>query len=293
MTDSLKLSDREIESTDLVKFLAELDLLPSIIKRYIERSVSSQFRPSESDQVVFQKSFLLSEKISSTQDLHRWLDANHISEPQLSKQLFHSLQLKLFKESKFSPQVKTAFLDNKSQLDRVMYSMIRSSERAKINEIHLRIVEEESTFADLATEYSEGVENQFNGLIGPIELGRINVSIAERLRISKPGQLWDPFQLDGWWVLLRLEKSIPSQLDESMTNRIINDLYNIWISKKVKSELDMVVKNNTDIQQLSIPQAVPQSSTFSPDQRLDSSESDSSIFSKLWDKLSSSAQQDT
>ena len=242
--------------------------------------------------LAFQKSFLLKEKISCSQELHRWLDANHISEPQLSKQLFHSLQLKLFKESKFSAQVKSAFLENKCQLDRVMYSMIRSSERAKVNEIHLRIVEEESTFADLATEYSEGVENQFNGLIGPIELGRINPSIAERLRISKPGQLWDPFQLDGWWVLLRLEKSIPSQLDESMTNRIINDLYNLWIAKKVKSELDLVIQNNTDIQQLLVPQSASLLSTSSPEQRSQEAESESSIFSKFWDKLSSSAQQD-
>ena len=72
-----------------------------------------------------------------------------------------------------------------------MYSMIRTADRAKANELYLRITEEESTFADLASNYSEGIEQQFNGLIGPIELGRINPVIAERLRVSKEGQLWD------------------------------------------------------------------------------------------------------
>ena len=67
-----------------------------------------------------------------------------------------------------------------------MYSMIRTKEKAKASEIHLRIDEEEDTFADLASEFSEGQEQQFNGLIGPIELGRIN-PIAERLRISNSG----------------------------------------------------------------------------------------------------------
>ena len=63
-----------------------------------------------------------------------------------------------------------------------MYSIFRSKKKAKAVEIHLKIEEQESTFADLASEFSEGIEQQINGLLGPIEIGKINIEIAERLK---------------------------------------------------------------------------------------------------------------
>ena len=119
-----------------------------------------------------------------------------------------------------------------------MYSMIRTKEKAKVNELYIRLDEEEDTFADLASEFAEGQEQQFNGLIGPIELGRINPAIAERLRISKSGQLWPPFEQDGWWVLLRLEKLYPAQLDKSMRQKILNERYEEWIQERVRVQIE-------------------------------------------------------
>jgi len=292
MTETLKFSDCEISSSELIRFLTELDLLPSLIKRHIERSSSASFRPTQSQQISFQQAFLQREKISSPQSLQAWLDSNDITEPQLSKQLFHALQLKQFKDHKFSSQVETTFLDNKSLLDKVMYSMIRSSERAKVNELHLRIKEEEDTFADLATEYSEGVENQFNGLVGPIELGRINSSLAERLRISRPGQLWDPFELEGWWILLRLEKSIPARLDQPMKQRITDDLYNAWMRQQVKQELSSITSNSPLVKQILTPQPVHLNNSPSNSGESEPASATISMFRKVWDKLSTSQPND-
>ena len=162
---------------------------------------------------------------------------NQIDEKSLSLKLYRFLQVEKFKEEKFGSQVQNVFLENKDNLDKVMYSIFRTKERAKAVEIHLRIEEQESTFADLASEYSEGIESQLNGLIGPIEMGKINVKIAERLKISQKGHLWEPFQVDNWWVLLRLEKYLPSQLDIPTQKRIINDLYNKWIENEIDSAL--------------------------------------------------------
>lgn len=281
MNDKLNFSDQNFKSTELFSLLFELDLLPLLIRKYIQRNFCSHIKPLEEEQVSFQKSFLTKEKISSQQDLQSWLLTNNISEPQLSKQMYHALQLKKSKENKFANQAETTFLENKLKLDRVMYSMIRTSERAKAYELYLRITEEEDTFADLASEYSEGSEKQVNGLIGPIELGRINPEIAERLRISKKSQLWEPFEEQGWWVIIRLERLMPARLDEAMRDRIINDLYNTWIQKEVKKELDLVVANNKDLNKFIEPQA--------PEiDEPKSSEARTSTFKKVWDKLAPS-----
>ncbi|MFZ9464242.1 MAG: peptidylprolyl isomerase, partial [Vulcanococcus sp.] len=109
--------------------------------------------------------------------------------------------------------------------------------RAKALELHLRLEEEEATFADLASTYSQGAEQQLNGLIGPMELGRINPVLAERLRISTPGQLWPPFEAEGWWVILRHERHLPAQLDAAMTQRLIGEMYEQWMFEQVSAAL--------------------------------------------------------
>lgn len=282
MTSSISLFNQEFSYDEILKLLIELDLLPLLVKRYIERKVSASVLPDEDQQVQFQSQFLQKENISTTQDLSNWLVANDISEPQLSKQLYHALQLRTYKYEKYTHLVQDIFIDRKIHLDKVMYSFIRTRQRSKAYELYLRIVEEEASFADLASQYSEGIEQQVNGLIGPIELGRINPNIAERLRISKSGQLWEPFVEDGWWVILRLEKSLPASLDDSMKERIINDLHAKWLRLEVKSQIKLIMDNNTDL--ASLIQFTPILNS-TPTDSVDNS---TSLFKRLVEKISSS-----
>ena len=40
-----------------------------------------------------------------------------------------------------------------------------------------------------------------------------NPALSERLRTSQPGQLLQPFQIDQWWVVVRLERYEAAQFD--------------------------------------------------------------------------------
>ena len=42
---------------------------------------------------------------------------------------------------------------------------------------------------------------------------------------SQPGQLWTPMQIGEWVVIVRLEKFIPAQLDETMRQQLLNELF--------------------------------------------------------------------
>ena len=59
----------------------------------------------------------------------------------------------------------------------------------------MQLEEKEASFADLVSQYSIGSEKNFNGIIGPVELGRLEPALRERLKISKNGQLWPPFRI--------------------------------------------------------------------------------------------------
>ena len=222
----------------LPALVVDLNLMPLLVRRYLERINGDQFNPSQEEQVAFQKKFLARERITDQESLLKWLERQGISEPEMSQRLFRALQLEQFKQANFGPRLEPLFLERKSNLDRVIYSMIRVRERAKIFELHLRLEEEEATFADLASKYSEGPEQQSNGLIGPMELGRINPLLGERLRISTPGQLWPPFEGEGWWVLLRHERHLPAKLDQPMQQRLLNEMYETWMREQVSAALD-------------------------------------------------------
>ena len=231
--------------------------------------------------------FLSSEKINSESELNQWLTKNNIDEKSLSLKLYKLLQVEKFKNDKFGEKVESIFLSKKENLDRVMYSLFRTKEKAKATEIHLKILEQEDTFADLASEYSEGIEQQINGLIGPIEIGRINIQIAERLKISNKGQLWEPFQVDDWWVLLRLERLIPAKLDDRTRKKITQDLYDEWIDIQVDECLESLEIDNIS----SIDHATQHSKSNALDQespdiyKKDDAPSESSILESFIKKL--------
>ena len=70
-----------------------------------------------------------------------------------------------------------------------------------------------------------------------MELGLMNPVLAERLRISKEGQLWPPFAEDNWWVIIRHERHLPAQLDHNMRLRLINEMYESWMRQEVTKSL--------------------------------------------------------
>lgn len=235
--DQLTIDGITIEEKNIIRLLKELDLMPLFIKRFIERKVSREYQPSEADQVKHLQEFLSTERISNLEGLNHWLNLNRITEQDMSRRLFQSLQLKDFKAERFSGAVDSIFLQRKSDLDKVLYSFLRVRSKEKALELYTRLEEGEDTFADLASEYAEGNEREVNGLLGPMPMGRINVTLRERLAISKEGQLWPPFSHGDWWVLLRLEKKSPAKLDERTRQTLINELYEEWITEQVSNTL--------------------------------------------------------
>ncbi|HEY9837580.1 MAG TPA: peptidylprolyl isomerase, partial [Vampirovibrionales bacterium] len=94
--------------------------------------------------------------------------------------------------------------------------------------------EGEQSFADAAQEYSKGPENRTGGLLGPVPVSQPHPLIGKLLSISQPGQLWPPRQLDVWFVIIRLEKFIPAQLDDNMRRQLIDEMFENWWREQVQ-----------------------------------------------------------
>jgi parvulin-like peptidyl-prolyl isomerase len=147
------------------------------------------------------------------------------------------LKLEKFKQATWGHKLEAYFLQCKSQLDRVVYSLIRTRDNGIAQELYFRIQEEENSFTQLAKDYSQGAEAQTGGLVGPVELNVPHPQIAKMLMSSKPGQLWPPLPIGEWTVILRLEKFLSAQLDPPTEQRLLNDLFQQWLLSQMQQQI--------------------------------------------------------
>tara|TARA_B100000212_G_C27317459_1_gene508575 strand:- start:109 stop:864 length:756 start_codon:yes stop_codon:yes gene_type:complete len=241
--DWIEIEGERISLEMTPKLIKKLNLLPIFIRRYLEAKYTLPIIPEKDEQIAFQKEFMKTNGISDKESLTNWLNKNGKSEKEMNNILFNSLRLEIFKKTKFKKKVESIFLERKSDLDRVTYSIIRVKSRAKAVELHMRLNEEESTFPELASTYSEGIENIMHGLIGPVEFANVNPVIREYLKNSSPGQLWPPFEIDSWWIILRIERLLPATLNEAMESRLIQEMYENWIKEKIMVSISQIDNN--------------------------------------------------
>ena len=159
-----RLPELSIPVQELPNLLWELDLMELLVTRHLERLHASKFKPSREEQEEFFKSFLKKEGLTDSSRLNEWLSRNNLTENSVTKSLYKALQLWQLKCSLFGEKVESTFLAQKSNLDRISYSMLRVKGKGAASEIYMQLVEGESTFSELASKYSEGAERERGGV---------------------------------------------------------------------------------------------------------------------------------
>lgn len=146
-------------------------------------------------------------------------------------------KIEIFKREKWGHQLGSYFLQQKEQLDRVIYSMIRTQDEFLAQELYFRLHNNEDTFANLAKQYSMGPEAKLGGLVGPVVLDKLNGELAHILSISQPGQLWPVSQLGNYFIILRFEEQVPVEYDDAMEQRLLNECFETWLTEQIEANL--------------------------------------------------------
>ena len=141
----------------------------------------------------------------------------------------------------FGSKAEARFLERKNQLDLVTYSLLRVSNLRKLRELFLRIQEKEVEFGELASIHSEGMEKQTRGIIGPIPLDKAHPVLAEQLRTSKIGEVSQPFKVDKYYLVIRVESYKPVQLDNLMREKMSEELFEEWLNSKSQIIFDELI----------------------------------------------------
>jgi len=233
----LQVGDHRIMDEGIFPLLAKYGMLPQLAREIVIEQAIADVTCTPEEEESARNRFLQQNQLTTEEQVQAWLSRYGMTTPQMEQLSLRELKLEKFKQATWGHKLEAYFLQCKSQLDRVVYSLIRTRDNGIAQELYFRIQEEENSFTQLAKDYSQGAEAQTGGLVGPVELNVPHPQIAKMLMSSKPGQLWPPLPIGEWTVILRLEKFLSAQLDPPTEQRLLNDLFQQWLMSEMQQQI--------------------------------------------------------
>ena len=143
----------------------------------------------------------------------------------------------LYGNENFGHRAEQRFLQRKTQLDQVIYSLIRVQDSGLAQELYLQIAGGERSFAELASEQSQGPEKNTRGIVGPVSLTQAHPKISELLRSGSDGQLFAPVRIEPWSIIVQRESMQSAIFDEKMRTIMTQELFDIWVHEELQREI--------------------------------------------------------
>ncbi|AFZ35483.1 PpiC-type peptidyl-prolyl cis-trans isomerase [Stanieria cyanosphaera PCC 7437] len=229
----LEIGDRSFTAEDLIPLMKQYQMLPKLAQEIIIDRAIAKIEYSEQEKTLAHNKFCQQNQLLTEEQLQAWLKQQDMTSAQLDQLIERRLKIEKFKQDTWGNKVESYFIKRKSQLDRVVYSLIRTDKAEVAQELYFRITEGENTFSELAMEFSLGSEAQTGGLIGPVEINAPHPQIARILSTSKPGQVIPPTRVGEWLVIIRLENYISAKLDQSMRQRMLDEMFREWLNEEI------------------------------------------------------------
>jgi hypothetical protein len=233
-----RLCKNAMSGQEAIALLQKFWMLPQFQRELILDAELASVNCSQEEIFSAYKTFYQQYQINSDADRDTWLVRNKCTLAQLEHSVLRTLKLDRFKQITFGHKVESYFLQRKSQLDRAIYSLLRVKDPHLAQELFFRIQDREATFTELVKQYSGGKEADVGGIVGPHELSVPHPVLAAKLSSLQPGELSPPVQIADWFVVVRLEKFLPAQLDRAMQARLIDELSKQWLQARL-NELRM------------------------------------------------------
>ena len=234
----------EINNNSL-KILRLGNMLPNLVKSFLIYEIVSEISIEHNLYETEIKNFYLKNKILNKNDLVNILKIKGISEEELHYQITLPLKISQFSGQHFQSELKSYFLERKDFLDEYTFNIIRVKNKDIAYELYFRLDSDESDFANLSESFSYYSELYPKGLFGPKNLQGMNPIIINKLIITSPGELIQPFQVDEWWIILKLLKKKKAKLDNPTKKLLLQEIFNKFVNKLVNNFIEDYLKMKT------------------------------------------------
>ena len=232
--------------SEALNYLDRIDLLKPLLKRELAEDI---LREVYIDPAIIESTILQikeKNKIETEQQFINWLVKNNSSEEHFRNEIARPLKIEKYSKENFSLGLNNYYLKRKSDLDQVVYTLLRIKDPFKAKEIYFRVKDREEHISDLAKKYSEGPESRTNGIVGPVPIKKGHPELENILRSMKPGELQGPINLANWWLIIKLESHIEAVLDEDLKRKLLTELFNNWLETETANKLKTIKTNIPD-----------------------------------------------
>lgn len=244
LRDSVLTLLAEMKSKPLELLLNEFQLLPQIVKNTLTQSLleSTTFDPDEFEAVNQQLTQNLpvdgaSLKVPPSELIERAQEQAKA----IMVSRYRELLLRKYIQTQYTDFVDPYFLERRAALERVVYGVIRVSSPGVADELYLRMLDGDASFADLAHHYSQGDERFTKGLVGPVPFPQVHPTIQNVLSRISPDEVHSPVQVDNWFLIITLIHTQPARMTDDVRLQLMRELFEKDLMVQTKSCIDQIL----------------------------------------------------
>lgn len=234
----IKLDELSNETIDL---LDKNKLLKPLITKVLIKDKIKNIEKSDKDTLFAKQNIIDEARIRSEEAYKDWLSKQMQSEDTLLELYSESNRVKKYCLKTYSHLSESRFLKRKDDLDQVTYSLLRVNDQYLANELYLRLTNNEASFSNLAQEFSIGAEKSSNGLVGPVPIKNSHPVLASRLQNYKVGEINQPLNIEGLWIIVRVESFVKAILDEKMQLLMTQEIFSEWLEQATTEKYELFV----------------------------------------------------
>ena len=210
--------------------------IKELVVNEITKNISIEKKQLEDAKRIFYKE----KNINDTNKLNEFLLFNGINEKDLEYQISLPLKIEILSTNVLENKIENHFLKRKDELDLYKYNAIRVKGSDLAHEIYFQLESGESNFFELSKKYSLDKKIFPEGIVGPKNSVGLHPVIKAKLRSHNVGNLIKPFQIDNWWLIIKLLEKREASLDKNTSKQMALELCEIFVHDKVNE----LIKNN-------------------------------------------------
>ncbi len=240
MPTALQLGQRQLPLQQILQYLTTSPVISQYLRLVIIEETLIRWQQSPEYQAIDSACKSISTPGGYANNLDLLVDPFTPSPPEDPHQLRtanRSQILQKYQQLQWGHRIASYFLARKEQLDRAIFSVIQVDNIGMAQEIYLRVKDRRQSFDKLARLYSQGAQAKLGGVVGPILIGDVHPHIANYLISLEPGELSPLFQIDNFYVFIRLEQRLPAKFDDEMKEQLMEELFEQWLQREISNRI--------------------------------------------------------
>lgn len=203
-----------------------------VIERELKARPEIAIAPDTLEQAI--TTFRQKNHLMDPEDFQDWLEDTGMTEAALRQQALTDLQINQLKAKIAEPRLQEYFIERKLTLDQVVLSRIAVDQREVAEELREQL-REGASFEELARDYSQTSDRDFNGMMGAVNRGDLPDVLRAALDTAAPGQVVGPLGIENTWMLFRVEKLQSAALDDPQILKTLqNEIFEEWVIDRLQ-----------------------------------------------------------